>query len=62
MTTDELNETAFPEIACLLDLLSEHPSVAADGTLYGAVAVIKRRLCAAWEASEHLFETAQQPS
>ncbi|EGV18778.1 hypothetical protein [Thiocapsa marina] len=62
MATEDLNEVVFPEIACLLDLLSEHPAVAADGTLYGAVAVIKRMLCAAWEASEHLSEIAQQPS
>lgn len=62
MTADELNETAFPEIACLLDLLAEHPKVAAEGTLYGAVETIKRRVIAAWEASESLTETAEQTS
>lgn len=33
MATEDLNEVIFPEIACLLDLLSEHPAVAADATL-----------------------------
>lgn len=52
MTADELNERAFPEIAALLDLLIEHQKIAENGTLYGAVAVIKDRVVAAWEASE----------
>lgn len=56
MTADELNGTAFPELACLIDLIAAHPTVASDGTLGASVSVLKARLIAAWEASESLAD------
>ena len=43
-------------LACLLDLLAEHPAVRASATLTGATSAIKTQYLAMWEKLETASE------
>ncbi len=62
MTSEELNESAFPEMATMMDMLAANRTIAADSALAAFVEIIKNRLVCAWEASENLAESALLPS
>jgi hypothetical protein len=48
----DLVSKTFPEFACLMDLLSEHPCVEGNTTLQGAVAALQAQFVGIWEAVE----------
>ncbi len=62
MTSEELNDTVFPEITIMLDMLEAHPTIEADCILGAFVHIVRQRVICAWEASESLAETALTPS
>ena len=49
---EKLTGEDFPALACLLDLLAEHPAVVGDNTLGGAVGAINGLFTRLWEAVE----------
>lgn len=49
---DELTGNDFPVVACLLDLLAEHPVVVGDNTLAGAVGAIQGLFMRLWDDCE----------
>lgn len=48
----DIIEKDLPDIVCLLDLLSEHPSISGSNTLMGSVAAIKAHVVEAWDKLE----------
>lgn len=54
----ELTGHDFPDVAALLDLLAEHPKLAGDPVLSGAVSAIHCKLVRLWDDCEALGATA----
>lgn len=51
---EKLTGEDFPALACLLDLLAEHPVVADTCTLFGAVSSIREIFFRLWDAAESI--------
>ena len=51
-----LAEKDFAEFACLLALLGEHPIIACDNTLSGAVAALNAQFVVLWDEVERHTE------
>lgn len=49
---EKLTGEDFPALACLLDLLAEHPVVVGDNTLAGAVGAIQGLFMRLWDDCE----------
>lgn len=54
----ELTGHAFPDVAALLDLLAEHPRLAGDDALAGAVSAIQHTFVRLWDDCEALIPSA----
>lgn len=44
----------FPALACLLDLLAEHPAVVENGTLSGSITAVQGLFVRLWDNCEAL--------
>lgn len=51
---DKLTGHDFPDVAVLLALLAEHPILAGDNTLAGAISAIQRKFDRLWDDCEAL--------